>query len=379
MTSRTALTAAVGALGCLWCASAAVACDGAASAGDGASALVDRWGEAVESWIDETLDAVRERVERTHGVFVYTPGVGDRLDGDWSDVSAARGATEAIVLVHGLDEPGDVWRDLAPALFDAGHTVVRFDYPNDEAIATAGATMFEAMASVRGAGVERVRIVGHSMGGLVSREMLTAPELYAGESGVDGHPRVERLIVVGTPFQGSDFAHLQWVGEMRDQVVRCVDKAGGDPRALLGFMYDGRGEAATDLTPGSAYLSSASERRMSKEIRLTAIVGQMLPVDGAAAAEALTGSWVEWALGEEAVASIVGLADRAAETVGDGVVTETSACVAGDDAEVIVVRANHRSLLRRIALLDALAAGLGVTVDDPPSIALILDRVSPDR
>lgn len=376
MASRRALTAVVVAAGWVACAGTGLACDHTVCGSTEASALVDQWVDGAEAWMNRVLDGVRERVERTHGVFVYTPGVGDALGGDWSDATAVSGATDVVVLVHGLDEPGDVWSDLAPALFEAGHTVVRFDYPNDQRIARSGASMFEAMAALRASGVERVRIVGHSMGGLVSREMLTADGLYAGKAEADGRPRVESLIVVGTPFQGSDFARLQWVGEVRDQVVRCVNGAGGDPRALLGFMYDGRGEAGEDLTPGSAYLQGACQRRMSDEIRLTSIIGQALPVDGDVAADALDGSWLALVVGDEGVDAMVALADRAADRIGDGVVTETSACVAGDDAEVIVVRANHRSLLRRTAVLDALASGLGMTVEAPPSIGLILDRVS---
>jgi len=362
-----------------WC-GCGFACDSAPNAVcSGVAAWFDRAAASVEAWVDGSLAHVREGVERTHGVFVYTPGVGDALDENWSGLEALGDAKDAIVLVHGLDEPGDVWTDLAPALYDAGHTVVRFDYPNDQAIAKSGAAMFEGVARLRAAGIERIRIVGHSMGGLVSRDMLTAPELYAGEAVVDGHPRVVSLIVVGTPFEGSDFAPLQWIGETRDQIVRCVNRAGCDPRALLGFMYDGRGEASDDLTPGSAYLQSACNRKMSDEIRMTSIIGQALPIDGAMVSDVLGGSWVEWMVGEDTVESAVAFADHAANCVGDGVVSESSACEAQDSGEVIVVRANHRSMLRRTPALEAIAEGLGMAVDAPPSIALILDRVGSDR
>ncbi len=343
----------------------------------GVDAAVDDVADAIAGWVDATFDAARSDVERTHGVFVYTPGVGDALDGEWSGIDALGRDRSVVVLVHGLDEPGDVWAELSPALFDAGYAVVRFDYPNDQAIGESGAAMFEAMHRVRERGVERVDIVGHSMGGLVTQEMLTAEGMYAGSAWVSGAPRVGRVVAVGTPFHGSALAQFQAVGEVRDQVVRCFERAGGDPRALLGFLYDGRGEAGDDLMPGSEYLRGVSGRSISGEIAVTSVVGRALPVDGVSVGDALRDSWVSWALGDDGVGAIARAADRVADRIGDGAVTESSACgvMCGDE---VVVCANHRSLLRRGGMSGAMASVLGVPSGEPPAIAVILDRLSGD-
>ena len=39
-----------------------------------------------------------------------------------------------VVLIHGLDEPGDIWDDLVPALHTAGFDVWEFRYPNDQGV-----------------------------------------------------------------------------------------------------------------------------------------------------------------------------------------------------------------------------------------------------
>ena len=341
---------------------------------DGTADAIGRAYDSAARWVDTTLDAAEQSVVRTHGAFAYTPGVGDSCLADWSGIASVERATSAVVLVHGLDEPGDVWCDLAPALFDANIAVIRFDYPNDQPIAASGRAMFEAMREVRSLGVERVRIVGHSMGGLVAQEMLTAEDLYHGAAEVDGLPRVESLIAVGTPFRGSVLAQFQFVGEVRDHLVRCVGRNGGDPRSLLGFMYDGRGEAGDDLMPNSAYLCAVSDRSISPEIAVTSIVGRALPVDGQRVSRALEGSWVAEAVGDARVDAMVRLAERAANGLGDGAVCAASAC-GMPGAEEVVVRANHRSLLRRMGALDSIAAALGAEPGEPAAIPEILARV----
>jgi pimeloyl-ACP methyl ester carboxylesterase len=360
------------------CVGATAETDGATRIAAEAAAAVNRAARAAADWVDSTFDSARHEVQRTHGAFAYTPGVGNAMRNDWSTLDAVERVDSAIVLVHGLDEPGDVWRDLAPALYDAGHTVIRFDYPNDQAIAESGRSMFEAMRAVRALGIERIHIVGHSMGGLVTREMLTADALYAGAPEAPDAPRVESLIAVGTPFHGSALARFQAVGEVRDHLVRCIDHSGGDPRALLGFLYDGRGEAGDDLMPGSDYLTACTDRPMHPEIAVTSIIGRALPLDGHRVSSALDGTWVAGLVGDSGVDAVAKLADRTADRLGDGAVSESSAC-GFPGSEEVLVRANHRSLLRRAAPFDAMADALGMINDEPPAIAEILARVGEPR
>jgi esterase/lipase superfamily enzyme len=56
------------------------------------------------------------------------------------------------------------------------------NYPNDQPIAESARFFFEALRGLKGSGVERISIVAHSMGGLVSLEMLTSDEIDYGRS-----------------------------------------------------------------------------------------------------------------------------------------------------------------------------------------------------
>ena len=76
-----------------------------------------------------------------HGLHRRDPGPGAPFQPEGLDQPAplnpsnpSPGAARSLVLIHGLDEPGDIWDDLAPALTAAGHAVWEYRYPNDQGI-----------------------------------------------------------------------------------------------------------------------------------------------------------------------------------------------------------------------------------------------------
>ena len=105
-----------------------------------------------------------------------------------------------MVLVHGLDEPGGIWDQLAPALYQDGHTVLRFDYRNDQAIVRSGDALGDSLRALRRDGISDLDLVCHSMGGLVARELLSRDEYR--EIGL----RVRTMVTLGTPHHGSPWA-----------------------------------------------------------------------------------------------------------------------------------------------------------------------------
>ena len=103
---------------------------------------------------------------------------------------------------------------------------------------------------LRQRGIERIAIVAHSMGGLVSREMLTSPEMNYQAAEKNGQvPEVVALIMVGTPNHGSQLARFRVFAEWRDHLARLTKGEG----YWLGSILDGAGEAKIDLLPGSLF------------------------------------------------------------------------------------------------------------------------------
>ena len=112
--------------------------------------------------VKETFPQQADEFSKTIGLFYYGAEPVDPV-------------RKSVVLIHGLDDPGRVWQNLAPALTKEKITVWLMEYPNDQPIVESARLFFEEIKQLPGVGIERVSIVGHSMGGLVSRAMLTNP------------------------------------------------------------------------------------------------------------------------------------------------------------------------------------------------------------
>ena len=332
------------------------------------------------------LDLQREAAALTQRVFADVPAVtrdhglrlATRRDDGVVIFSAVpeRGAPERlVVLIHGLDEPGTIFAQLVAALLDEGHAVATFEYPNDGPIA-GGADLFaESLRAARGAGVLSIDVVAHSMGGLVTRDVLTRAEYYKSDAAGDGsRPAIERVVFVGTPHTGSPWARLRSLSEIREQVERWRDRDDGDPASLIGFVSDGVGEAGRDLLPGSEFLNDLNSRPSPANVRMTCIVGDLGQ-----------GTWFDanW-LDSPLVAQVLGEADARGiadgvrgfkNDIGDGVVSTASARLAGVE-DCVVFNATHRGLIGTLGIEQSVrgAVGLGGH-DEPPGIAIVIDRL----
>ena len=239
--------------------------------------------------------------------------------------TASGGTTRAVsvMLVHGLDEPGSIWGDLVPALSKAGFTSWEFRYPNDQGIDRSAdllAASWGALPNDR-----PMVLIGHSMGGLVIRDFVTrwrhataVPEVLAG-------PQVSRVILVGTPNQGSDWARMRFWLEPRDQLTAIREQR----FSMLSGLQDGTGVAKIDLRPGSRFLENLNTRPWPAEVPLWIIGGLLAP---------------------------------AAPVLGDGVVSVDSLALEGAAAPILVA-GSHRGMLKR----------LSESAQEPAAIPLILE------
>ncbi|MGB6970600.1 MAG: alpha/beta fold hydrolase [Desulfobulbales bacterium] len=166
-------------------------------------------------------------------------------------------ARKTVVLIHGLDDPGKVWQNLAPELAKDGYNVLLMEYPNDQPVVESSQLFFEELQELKEFGIDRIAIVAHSMGGLVSREMLTSPEFeYYRSVNENLVPEVARFIMVGTPNHGSQMARFRLFGEVRDHIARLSK----DETTWQGAIFDGAGEAKIDLLPESRFLTELNSR-----------------------------------------------------------------------------------------------------------------------
>jgi len=277
----------------------------------------------------------------------------------------ARGATarrQSVVLIHGLDDPGKVWQDLAPALAEEDFDVWLMEYPNDQPVVESARLFFDELQDLETLGIRRISIVAHSMGGLVSREMLTRPEFDYATAVTDGLvPEVGKLIMVATPNHGSQLARVRVFGETRDHLVRLMK----GEASWLGMILDGAGEAKIDLLPGSRFLTELNARPHPEGLEMSVISGISSPWN-----EQDIDRWVdsvrqqlshengEWAdrLGETLISMTHGL--------GDGLVTVESSRLEGVPHHT--VDGTHLSMIRNITTNSPRI---------PPAVPIIIDQL----
>lgn len=338
--------------------------------------------ERVERKLDNALDRLTG-ADRTlspqAGLFVpadASPEAAAAHPMKWRPLTDAETVPgRAVLLVHGLDEAGDIWSELAPALVESGHAVIRFEYPNDQRIDASTSLLLEHLRAAKAEGLDEVAVVAHSMGGLVSFNALTRDDGYAGEvTDPADLPSVTRFVAVGTPWNGSGWARLQAMGEVHEQVSRLLAESSLDLRTLLQYRRDGSGQAGDDLLPGSVFLTEIQDRPWPAGLPLTVIAGKITNPDPATYDSLGESAILRELLGPAELEHFVASLREATEDLGDGVVSLQSASGrATDDFQVYPV--NHRALLRA-SPIDFLT---GTIPDGPPAIPVILDRLANDQ
>lgn len=103
---------------------------------------------------------------------------------------------EAVVLVHGFAMTGLVMAPLALRLRRCNFSPCRFSYPDVRA--TIGENALRLRQFAASVPAEKIHLVGHSLGGLVILRMLAD----------DADPRTGRIVLLGTPYQGSHVARI---------------------------------------------------------------------------------------------------------------------------------------------------------------------------
>lgn len=335
--------------------------------------------EAARVWSDAA--GVNPHRRRAPAVLMTFDDTDEAGHPHWYEAEGLAAPGRVVLLVHGLDEPGDIWHDLAPALARAGYATYQLEYPNDQPIADSARDLDAALRRLRQAGAERVDLVCHSMGGLAAREALTRDTLAA----PPGRPRIDRLIMVGTPNAGSPLASLRVISEIRERAFRTTEAPDHDARRrqVFDLFADGDGSAARDLTPGSGFLVELNARPAPPGVAVTCIGGRAAPLAGSGAETLLASDRARRVLGpaaDQLHAALIGLSSKA----GDGVVSLDSA-LPDWAPDRVIVDANHRSMLRDVDLMTELArlGGRGPASTDPdaappPAIPIILDRLARD-
>lgn len=310
--------------------------------------------ELVHDRLDDWFPAVMAPLADGHGLARRRQP--DLSHGELTDAPRRRERNLRVLLIHGLDEPGIIWDDLAPVLTETGFDVWELRYPNDQGLdrsATYLAAHWSALPDDR-----PVVLIGHSMGGLIAREFVTRWRHPVEEPAQVGGAPVAGVIMAGTPNHGSDWARLRIWLELREH----FEDARQLRFSLFAGLRDGLGEAKVDLRPDSEFLQALNARPWPASVQRLIIGARVVDAP-------------EWlSAGLDAAADEVGSEplrrslhawfDQLGDRLGDGAVSIDSLTL--DDApEPIIVNALHRTMLRRLNADDP----------EPPAIPLIVEQM----
>jgi pimeloyl-ACP methyl ester carboxylesterase len=323
----------------------------------------------IRSAAERVFPNAAEEVAGTYGLtFLGAGGAGGVGIEERSGRVEADPKAPSVLLIHGLDDPGKVWRDLAPVLVEDGRNVWRIRYPNDQPLLDSASFLFEQMRLLRGRGVEEITLVSHSMGGLISREILTGPDFSYADRVANGElPRVNGLVMIATPNHGSELARFRLFGEFREQWINILE---GRWQILSGIL-DGAGEAKLDLLPDSEFLATLNERPHPAGVSMLIIAGDVSPwagidferIEDQALGDQSTGA--PPSPGQQVLADLGIVLRSMSEGSGDGLVTVKSTRLEGVPHHI--VRGTHLTVIRNV---------LEGSSNIPPAVPLVRDFLS---
>jgi pimeloyl-ACP methyl ester carboxylesterase len=321
--------------------------------------VIDQFREGEKHIRQDIRRAVKDNFPREAAEVAGSFGL-RHLESELETIFSEGGDRNSVVLVHGLDDPGKTWMNLIPVLNQSGYGIWVLQYPNDQPIVDSARFFTVELKKMKNHGIDKIAIVGHSMGGLVTREMLTNPEIhYSLQAQEDRVPRVIALIMVGTPNHGSEFARFRIFSEIRDQWMQI---SRGEWH-LLRIILDGAGEAKIDLLPGSAFLNTLNTRPHPQGVRLFSIAGTVSPLNKNDIDNIITSFTEKTQAGREnELVRLRRFFSDMVDGMGDGLVTVSSTQLEGIPHQT--VSGTHVSMLRNISKEDKRV---------PPAIPLIME------
>ena len=263
------------------------------------------------------------------------------LDSDWI---ARTSQKPLLVFLHGMNSDSSAFATMRSAIRMDGFATAAIGYDYRQAITESAEHSMSALGAALGtkSAMPAVCLIGHSMGGLVARQMCEGSD--SADTGFDAK-RIKQLITIGTPHQGSNWASLPPLSNMFS-----VD--GMAPDDLMGvILHQPSSAGIQDLIPGSPFLKTLNARPRRTDVRYTAVIGTAVPIN-ASQVDALRqtlrsldqdGSLVR--LIRPRIKPLLESFDELTEGKGDGIVSVESAKLPGVD-DNIEIAVSHFAMVR---------------------------------
>lgn len=169
-----------------------------------------------------------------------------------------------VILLHGYNAGPRSLAQMSRLLQEAGYACGTYCYPNDGPIVPSAAKFAEDLRHFcEQKPNQPIALLTHSMGGLVARAVVEAPEFRL--------RNVRQLIMVSPPSQGSQLARIPGGFDFFEHLV---ENGTVDPVNFMSdSVNDGLNEARWDLRPESPFLRELNQRPRNAQIRYSVILG----------------------------------------------------------------------------------------------------------
>jgi len=204
---------------------------------------------------------LREMLKSSAGETGAGEGFGLQLPDGWQQTDDSE---SLVIVLHGFNSPPSRFQKLAEAFQKAELISGIYSYPDDQPIADSAMKFSTDLKELASEHPKRtIALVTHSMGGLVSRAVVEAPELDPGN--------ITKLIMVAPPNQGSLLANFSFGLDVLDHAFPNSQQ--NDVSRLYAAVADGLNEAATDLKPGSRFLRKLNARPRNPKVAYSIFLG----------------------------------------------------------------------------------------------------------
>ena len=219
---------------------------------------VDR--EKAQQWINNCKADVRWAWNKVDWRS-ETPNYGIQIIGD------ADRENDLVVIVHGMNSRPEDLVSFIPVIDAVGLVPAAIRYPNDQPISDSAELLSKELRHLKKKyPTKKIRLLTHSMGGLVSRAVVET-DLDPGN--------VSQLVMISPPNQGSSLARVATFMDCYEFFTSAHHRRAG---ILVETVSDGLGEAAADLEPHSVFLDKLNARPRNPNVRYTILLGTQGPM-----------------------------------------------------------------------------------------------------
>ena len=254
-----------------------------------------------------------------------------QIDDDWQSKTKNK---PLVICIHGLKSSPLKFKFFREHLRESGYATAAMSYDDHQSIVTSANQLSEIATQLLGDEDQQPEIVliGHSMGGLVAREWTENPSI--------NNDRISRLITVGTPHRGSNWASLP-------PLLDLFSSGEFDSGNLIDvILHQPSAPGLKALAPESAFLTKLADRKRSPGVKYTTIVGTGSPITEAEVAklrrvlQKLDDQSSAMRLIRPRIQPLLQSFDELVQGKGDGVVAASRATIDGEK-DIVSVPISH--------------------------------------